>query len=98
MSRVQSVSFLRADNWPLEQRHEFLKKYKLKPIKRVHTTDNFYRYRIKDPQEFGRFITKRVYSHAHSRKGKEILLVIGFPRNSKRSKKSGRRSARKSAR
>lgn len=36
MSRVQSVSFLRADNWPLEQRHEFLKKYKLKPIKRVH--------------------------------------------------------------
>ena len=90
MSKVQSVVFVRADDWPYEDRRAFLSRHNLQPIKRVHITPTQYRYRIHDPRDFDRFVTKRVLSHGGRRKGKRVLLIIGFPKKSasKKSKKS----------
>jgi hypothetical protein len=104
MSKVQSVVFVRADDWPYEDRRAFLSRHNLQPIKRVHITPTQYRYRIHDPRDFDRFITKRVISHGGRRKGKRVLLIIGFPtksgskksKQSKHSKKSRSHTPRRS--
>jgi len=40
-----------------------------KPIKKVHITTNYYRFRIRDPREFARFIIKSISTG--------IKLVLG---------------------
>lgn len=37
---------------------EYLKKHSLNPIKRVHKTENYFRYRLVDPDDFKTFKTK----------------------------------------
>ena len=49
---------------------KWLKKHNLKPIKIVHHTENYLRYRIKDPSLFKSFITKEIKPG--------IKFVIGF--------------------
>jgi hypothetical protein len=69
-SHIQSVLFDKtmylgseALNW--------LKKHKLKPIKKAHITDKYRRYRLQDPNKFKRFKTI---------KKKGISLIVGFTR------------------
>lgn len=98
MSKVQSVVFVRADDWPYEDRRAFLTRHHLKPIRRVHITPTQYRYRMHDPRDFDRFITKRVLSHGGRRQGKRVLLIIGYPKSqkSKSSKGSNSKGSRRS--
>lgn len=56
---VHSVLF---DNkkWLVSEARKWLKEHNLKPIKPVHKTVNFHRYRIVDPKEFSSFYTKKL--------------------------------------
>ena len=69
-SVVQSVLFDRTKYDATEAR-TFLKRHRFNPIKRVHKTKNYLRYRLRDPDSFDRFATKTIVK-------KRIHLVIGF--------------------
>ena len=79
-SAIHSVVFL--DEYPLNERYAFLKRHKLKPIKRVHTqkTENMiqHRYRIIDPSEFRKFSIKKIKSFSNDGHTRFINLVIGW--------------------
>lgn len=67
-SDIHSVLF-RKDKYDTRSARSRLKNHNLKPIKKVHTTKNFYRYRIRDPTLFKSFMTKKI---------DDIELIIGF--------------------
>ncbi len=69
MSTVQAVIF-NNKKWTSEKARSWLKSHEYIPLKRVHKTTNFLRYRIKDPSKFKRFTTKKMSNG--------IELVIGF--------------------
>lgn len=48
-SLIQSVIFDKT-KYTTQMARNFLRIHKLKPIKRVHTTQNHYRYRIREPK------------------------------------------------
>jgi len=56
-SEVHSIRFSK-DHYTTATARKGLKSHGYKPIKRVDITENQYRYRIKDPSLFKRFITK----------------------------------------
>lgn len=47
-SIVQAVIFDKT-KWNTEQARQFLQRHEMKPIKRVHITKNYYRYRLVEP-------------------------------------------------
>lgn len=53
---VQAIIF-KKDLWNASSALKWLKKHKYKPIKRVHKTENFLRYRINEPNEKYNYIT-----------------------------------------
>ena len=55
---IHTVVFLKK-YWTPKTAKEWLKAHDLKPIKKVHKTLNTYRYRLRDPKLFRRFITKK---------------------------------------
>ena len=68
---------------------DWLKKHHhMNPIKEVHKTARFLRYRIYNPKEFDHFITLKLSKH--------IELIIGFRKHT--IKKSKRASSRKTRR
>lgn len=78
MSQIHSVVFL-TDNkkWSLAKTRKWLKKHDMIPIKDVDKVKvkgkiSQYRYRLKDPKKFKRFITKKTKD--------DINFVIGFPK------------------
>jgi len=59
MSEVQAVIF---DNkkWRTPSAARWLSAHGYRPIKRVHHTENYLRYRIRDPRKYGSFrLTKK---------------------------------------
>jgi hypothetical protein len=48
MSKIQSIAIPRI--WPLEIAERWIKSHHYKPLKKVHITANYYRYRISTPQ------------------------------------------------
>lgn len=69
MSHIQAVNF-NSNFWKSSEARTWLKHYGLTPLKKVHKTKNFLRYRIVDPRYFKRFITKKLPD--------EIEFIIGF--------------------
>jgi len=69
MSKIQSVIFNKSC-WDPKNAEIWLYSHKLRPIKSVHETKNYYRYRIRDPKEFKSFMTKKTM--------KCLSLIIGF--------------------
>ena len=69
MSSIQAVLF-KKDKFTTDQCRSWLKLYKIKPMKRVHVTSSYYRYRIQDPSKFKRFVTKIL--------DPDIDVVIGY--------------------
>lgn len=67
---MQSVMFKRGE-WSSKGCVEELKKLGMKPIKKVHTTEGWFHYRIRDPKLFKRLRVKEV-------KGKGYKFVLGF--------------------
>ena len=83
-SDIHSVVFIKP--YSLYDRHSFLRRYKnvrdrtvLKAIKRVHTTENTFRYRIVDPAEFRSFSTKKIKASVRDGESSGIVeLIIGY--------------------
>lgn len=69
-SDIQSVLFNK-NAFTEKQAEIWMKKYHLHPIKEVHITKHFLRYRQKDPTIFKNFITQHT-------KDPNVELVIGF--------------------
>ena len=59
MSQIQAVLFKRSKFKNATEARKALKGMKLKAIKRVDVTDNYYRYRINDPKKYKRMRFKR---------------------------------------
>ena len=66
-SEIQAVLF---KNTTTENARKWLSKKKLKPIKRVHKTKNYYRYRINNPKKYKRMRFKKI--------NENISFIIGF--------------------
>jgi hypothetical protein len=56
--------------YTIKQTKDYLRLHDMKPIKKVHITTNFYRYRLIDPKIFKSFSTKSISPH--------IKIVIGY--------------------
>ena len=69
-SSIQAIIFQKK-YYTTKKARTFLKKNKFTPIKRVHKTNEYLRYRLQNPSKFKRFITKSIL------KGK-VKLIIGF--------------------
>jgi hypothetical protein len=54
MYEIQSILFDKG-YWDKERSKKWLKRYKLKPIKKPHETTRFIRYRIRDPKNYNDF-------------------------------------------
>jgi hypothetical protein len=67
MSEVQAVLFP-VSKWTEWLAERWLQEHKFTPMKAVHVTDNYLRYRIHDPKKYSSFATK----------GTNPRLVIGF--------------------
>lgn len=68
-SEIQAVLF-HVNAWTTAKARSYLKKKGLKPIKRVHKTAKYLRYRITDP---------KIYNHLRIKRGdKKIDYIIGF--------------------
>ena len=66
---IQAVLFPIDDKYKLSStRLNILKHLNLQPLKKVHKTQHYYRYRIIEPDKFTRF---------HTIKKNDILFVIG---------------------
>ena len=59
MSEIQAVLFDKS-HWSTSKARKWLKKKKMKPIKRVDKTKNLLRYRLQDPRKFIRFRIKKI--------------------------------------
>lgn len=68
-SSIQSVVFDKK-KWTPSMARRWLKSKSLPRIKRAHSTNKKYRYRVKDPARFRRFISKKTT--------KGITLIIGY--------------------
>jgi len=69
MSKVQSIIFDKKQ-WTSQSAHRWLHAHHTKPIKAAHETKHFLRYRLRNPEMFSRFITKKLPNG--------IDLIIGF--------------------
>ena len=54
MSKLQNIMFLKSD-WTIKKCENFLIKHNMTPIKRVHITTKFYRYRLIEPKYRGNY-------------------------------------------
>lgn len=66
---IQAILFDKR-KWTTTEAREWLKKHNYYPIKKVHVTEHFLRYRIESPDSFSRFVTK------HISDGIELILGI----------------------
>lgn len=57
-NNIQAILF---DNkkWLCKEAREWLRKHDYKPIKNAHTTANYHRYRLVEPDQFKSFSTKK---------------------------------------
>lgn len=69
MSKIQSIIFMKNQGWSIKLAKEWLKLYKIKPIKKEHIKKNEIRFRLREPN-FKRYITKK--------EPNGIMFVIGF--------------------
>ena len=70
MSEIQAVIFEKKYFTPDKARY-WLKKHKIKRMKKVRITKNYYRYRITNPKKYKNFIIKPIYKD-------NVKLVIGY--------------------
>ena len=69
MSKIQAVLFEKR-LWTTAQARSWLKKHHIKPMKKTHSTNLWYRYRIRDPDQFRRMRVIKL--------GNGLEFIIGF--------------------
>lgn len=70
VSKIQSIIFNKHE-WKLKDAKKWLKIHGKIPIKKVHETKNYYRFRLKLPHQFKKFRMEPLYNHT-------VYLVLGF--------------------
>lgn len=70
MSYVQAVLFDK-NKFTTEKCRRWLKSNNFEPLKRVDVTDNYYRYRIIEPDDNHKYRVKKIDD--------KIKFIIGFP-------------------
>lgn len=68
---IQAVLF-DITKWNTKAAKKWLAQHKLVPMKRVHKTDLFLRYRIHDPKKYSGFATKKLPNS-------DIVVILGKP-------------------
>ena len=68
-SDIQAIYFRTTDGWTAATARAWLRAHEFKPIKRMHHLGTELRYRLRDPRQFRRFITKKEAG---------VYYVIGF--------------------
>jgi len=71
MSTKQAILFDTKKGWTERLSHEWLKEHRLIPIKPVHKTANYLRYRLQEPDE--KHYRYRIINFGHG-----VHAVIGF--------------------
>lgn len=69
---VHTIAFDK-DKWNTIQARAWLKKHRYVPIKHVHRTENYLRYRLRDPELFSSFVTKSIPESG-------INIIFGIPK------------------
>jgi hypothetical protein len=59
MSKIQAIIFDKR-LWDEDQANAYINYHKIYPIKEVHETTNFYRYRLRNPCRICKYRTKEV--------------------------------------
>lgn len=60
MSEIQAIIFDK-NYWSLKQANSFIHLHDFKPIKKMHETKNYYRFRLEEPNKRYRYRTKEVF-------------------------------------
>lgn len=66
---IHTIAFNK-DVWTTTSARRWLRNHNEKPIKQVHETAHYYRYRIRPPAMFNSFITKKYPDHG-------INIILG---------------------
>lgn len=69
---VHTIAFDK-NKWTTDEARAWLRSHKYKPIKNVHKTTNYLRYRIRDPELFSSFVTKSIPESG-------INIILGIPK------------------
>ena len=72
MSAAQAI-IISKEYYSLKSANEWIKSHNFKPIKKVHTTINYYRYRLKEPNE-------NLYNYRMKHITTGIQAVIEYPK------------------
>lgn len=59
MSDIQAILFDKK-KWTKQSSHHWIRTHNFKPIKPVHITDRYYRYRLVNPYPHYRYITETI--------------------------------------
>jgi hypothetical protein len=70
MSSEVTAAMFDKNRWSKQEAENWLMSHNLTPIKNVHETDNYYRYRMKNPKGYHMMRTKKLNDG--------INLIIGF--------------------
>lgn len=69
MSEIQAVLF-DTEYWTPSSARKWLKSHDIKPMKKVHTTENYHRYRIHDPDKYDHLRIKTLKPN--------IKIILGY--------------------
>lgn len=69
-TEIQSVMLKRSKFKNVKNGMKWIKKNKFKPIKRVHKTNNYFRYRLNQPNKYNKFRIKTINNN--------VKFVIGI--------------------
>lgn len=69
---IHTIAFDK-DKWTCDSARKWLKENNYKAIKPVHKTANYLRYRLRDPELFKSFVTKKI-------EDKGINIIFGIPK------------------
>lgn len=69
---IQAVLFSKQEGWTADKARKWLASHNFTPIKRVHATKHFLRYRLHEPHKFNNFTTEITHNG--------IELIIGYYR------------------
>ena len=73
MSTAVQAIIISKEHYSLKSANNWIKLHNLKPIKKVHTTINVYRYRLKEPNE-------NLYNYRMKHITTGIMAVIEYPK------------------
>lgn len=60
MNKTLHAIWFKKDNYTIDTANQWLKKHGYHPLKQGHETENFYKYRIRNPSKYGSYYSKYI--------------------------------------